>query len=145
MSDAWSGNLQFRVVLVQIRPVHRCESWSLVHTRIKDRQLVTKVDTLSSILKTPPNPYCLQEIKSLEMPEKLSIVHRWPTLLSPVGLYHLSSLLLPSFSLALPHPSQNFILHIPKVHTALPLVPMPQFFRETIPDARVQRYDWSLL
>lgn len=144
MSDEWLGHLQFWVVLAQIRP--SSQMWKLKFGSHQDIQLITKVDTLSSVLKDPQIPVVYRRLPP-SMPEKLPIVYRWPILLGPVkpGLYKLSSLLLPSFSLVLPHPSQNFILNISKVHTALPLVLMSHFFRKTIPEARTQRCGPTLL
>jgi hypothetical protein len=109
----WLGHLQFGVILVQIRP--SSQMWKLKFDSHQDKghTVSNKSRYFKFNSERPPNPCCLQEITSLKMPEKMSIVYRWPILLGPVRqeLYKLSHLLLPSFPLALPHPSQNFRLN----------------------------------
>lgn len=105
-----------------------------VKTRIDDIWLVRKVDLLSSVLKDPQIPVVHKRVP----PSKC--LRNWLLSTGGPGSLVLSSLLLPSFSLALPHPSQKVtLLQVSMVCPALPLVLIPHFSRNTIPDARVQR------
>lgn len=126
MSGEWLGLSQSRVVWSKLGPVHRCGSWHSVNTRIEDTQLVTEVDLWVQFWKAPQIPMVHRRVP----PSKC--LRNW--LLSTGGLlfrsYPVCSF--PAFLLL-------FSYRVSTVYPALPLVLMPHFPRNIVPDARVQR------